>query len=141
MHQSGSTHHAAGDVDIGGLAGGADDAGKVKKIPVVWRMSARENQSAGIPPHFRRVVVMGIVQGKHDLGKGPGGEDGQCGQRDVGVTLCTVHVFGYGKFGHDGAKTCDGHGDDQRQYDESPLIVFQCAGAHSFVSRPEHHLR
>ena len=71
MHSAGSAHFAAGEAHIGGLPGGADNAGKIQKIAVVRRLPTRKTQPAMLAANLGGVVVMGVVQGKHHLRERP----------------------------------------------------------------------
>ena len=50
MGESGTPHLAAGQADIGGLVGRANDAGEIKKIAVVRQIATGEKQSAIMAP-------------------------------------------------------------------------------------------
>ena len=57
MEQRDAAHSARGDLHVRHLTGHSDHKRKIRKIKVIRRMIARENQSAGMPIHARFVAI------------------------------------------------------------------------------------
>ena len=104
-------------------------------------MASRKVQAAVTAEPFGDVVVVGVMQRKHQLGKGPRRDDGQNGKCDVSVAAGPMQVLHHGQFRHDGADACHRGRHHQDQHQDAAFVVLQGAQAHSFVAGPEHHAR
>jgi len=136
-----AAHAVLGKGHVGGLGRGANHDGEIQEVAVIRCLAAGEIQAARYAPHHIGVAVVGIAQGEHGLGKGPGAGNRQASQGQRSMARSALQVFERGQLCPDGTDTGQRRRHHQNQFRQVAFVLLQGALAHALVGAAPHHVQ